>query len=88
MGEIIKSYMPVFPCRAEIECQPMFVLTQDVVGQFKVYVGIVQLPNPEHPNYDQSRKAAESWVHAHGAPLTWRQAVGWFPFLPEEEYRA
>lgn len=85
---VVKSYCPHFPCLATEQCQPMFVLTEDAVGQFKVYVGIVQLPTPDHPMYDQSRKAAESWVHGHGSPLTWKQAVGWFPFIPEEKYRA
>ena len=66
----------------------MGVLTEGAVGDYAVYAGIVPLYwRGSRDEYDKDKAEKVARVAAWGQKQSYRKALGFFPFLPEEKYR-
>ena len=52
---------------------------------YRVYVGIVSL-DAGSSDYQKQRNAAAEWISRRGQKLTYREAIGYFPNIPEILY--
>lgn len=85
---VVNTYIPVV---TDLTCSGvviMLVLTQDDVGLFKVYSGLVRLPPSDDPYYSNARAYAAQHVMGRGCPERFERAVTYFPAISREEYRA
>lgn len=67
----------------------MFVLVEDEMGMFAVYMGtwIPPKSNARDDKYGDARLRAAEEIARLGQKMTYRQAIGFY-FMPEEKYRA
>jgi len=63
------------------------VLTEDIVSDQAVYIGIVGNLDTDSPSYVAKRMAAAYWIAHHGQKLPYRKALAYFPSLVESAYR-
>ena len=67
--------------------QLLVVLTEDGIGQWAVYMGVVPLPEVDSAEYEGARRRQADRIADRGMKLGFGQAVGYFPGIPAEKYR-
>lgn len=86
-GDIINTSalrFPVYPYRDE-GALLVGVLKRGQVEDVAVYVGV--LDRDDGTKFGTDSPAAR-WIAANGSKVTYRQALMWFPSIPEGWYRA
>jgi hypothetical protein len=68
--------------------QLLTVLTEDGVGKWAAYMGVVPLPDTDSDKYEEERHRQAERIATKGMKLNYRQAVGYFPGIAAEKYRA
>lgn len=85
--KVVNTYVPCVPDLMNEGHSLMYALTQGDCGEYKVYVGMVRLPNSDDKDYNNHRAFAAQMVMHHGMPCDYRQAQLCFPAISEQEYR-
>ena len=68
--------------------QLLVVLTEDGIGQWAAYMGVVALPATDSDEYQEERRRQADRIADRGMKLGFGLAVGYFPGIPAEKYRA
>jgi len=88
MSRIVNTYhfsLPAFDILGRVGSSSLLaVLTRDVADQYACYIAIVET---DHLDYDAARERMAEKVAASGVKQTWKQALAYFPCIPEDQYR-
>jgi len=85
--KIMNTYH-IYPDLDSIGVGFLAVLTQDGIGQYTVYSGIVKLPSVyENDAYAAARQRGAEKVVRHGSKEGFKRAKTFYPFLEKELYR-
>lgn len=81
--KVVNTYLRSLPVRARVgEVNLLAVLTVDDCGFYKVYEGLVEIPENDH-----HRDTLGEWVARSGSACYYNRAITYFPHIPEEKYR-
>lgn len=86
---VVGDYHIGYPDLDGLGCSFLAVCTQSDSGDgtFKVYCGMVALPDPASPDYQATRKIAAQRIASRGQPERYERAITFFPSLEREKYR-
>ena len=84
--KVVNTYIPGIPSQIP-EAYLMTVLTQGDCGNFACYIGIVSLPPATADDYAELREQRADFLATHGAKQSHKQALAYYPQVPEDQYR-
>ena len=89
---LINTYHVPVPVRANAQGAAFLaVLTVGATGKdYAVYIGIIGDLKADclDSEYENIRFSGAAWVMNHGAKVSYRKALAYFPDLSESDYRA
>ncbi len=84
--QILNTYHVGYPDLDRTGASFLTVLIGRTEGTYKVYSGLVQLPDPSSEEYEAERQRAAHKVMRSGNPESYDRAVTFFPNLSREKY--
>lgn len=87
-GKVVNTYHLGYADLDETGVSLLAVLVQKDYGGFKVYSGLVALPNSNADEYAEARINAAQRIMYRGTQERYERAVTFFPSLKREQYSA
>lgn len=87
-GKVVNTYHLGYPDLDNTGASFLAVLVQKDYGGFRVYSGIVSLPNSNADEYHEARIKAAERIMLRGTPERYERAITFFPALDREKYSA